>query len=176
MLSQIAPIMDGLNPSQVTAIAIVGMGVFVFMVVALAGILATNWASVTKARLETALKQQMIERGMSAEEIIKILSVPSSTPPTQIVDYPCASEVVVDCDGDFCPALILKREDDRYFVHYVGHDLSDNEWVPGARIRFPRSSEQHWESSWDRTGAAEGFGENHGFANGKKPVSVDREI
>src|SRR4051812_48843385 len=100
MLSQIGPMMDGLNPSQVTALAIVGMGVFVFTVIALAGILVSNWASVSKVRLETALKQQMIERGMSAEEIIKILGVPSSPISTEAVEYPCASEVVVDCDGD----------------------------------------------------------------------------
>lgn len=162
MLSQIAPVMDGLNPSQVTAIAIVGMGVFVFMVIALTGIFVPNWASVSKARMETALKQQMIERGMSADEIIKILSVPSS-PATNTVDYPCASDVAVDCDGDYRPSLILKREDDRYFVHYVGYPPSENEWVPGARIRFPQSSEHLGDSSWAWRTAGEGFDVNRGM-------------
>ena len=101
MLSQITPMMDGLNPSQVTAIAIVGMGVFVFMVIALDRNPRYELGERQQSRLETALKQQMIERGMSANEIIKILSVSSSPRPADTVDYPCASEVLVDCDGDF---------------------------------------------------------------------------
>jgi hypothetical protein len=80
----------------------------------------------------------MLERGMSAVEIAQVLN--RSTPGRNAVEYPCASEVAVNWEGDWYDALVLRREDDRFYIHYVGHDMSENEWVTADRVRFPASS------------------------------------
>ena len=147
MLSHFVPLIAAMSSTQQVALAIVGMGVGFLTLVSLAGIIIPGWVSVCKLRMETALKQQMVERGMSADEIVAVLSGP--VPSTNTIDLPCASEVVVESEGEWSPALILKRADDRYFVHYVGHDLSDNEWVSGARVRFPESARREEGSPWD---------------------------
>ena len=168
------PIIAALSPTQYVILAIVGMGVGFVTLVSLAGIIVPAWASVCKLRLETALKQQMVDRGMSADEILTVLSGPA--PSTNTIDLPCASEVVVESEGEWSPALILKRGDDRYFVHYVGYDLSDNEWVPGARVRFPDSSTRQEGSPWDGMIPAGAFAENSWCNKRTKPAPVDQEL
>src|SRR6516165_5802507 len=54
---------------QVFILMIVAMGVAFLILVSLAGIIVPAWAGVHKARLEMGFKQQLLERGMSAEEI-----------------------------------------------------------------------------------------------------------
>jgi hypothetical protein len=75
---------------------------------------------------ETALKRQMVDRGISADEIIAILAggKPRQGPPEGGVDLPYACEVVVESDGEWHTGLILKRDGDRYLVHFVGTDMS----------------------------------------------------
>jgi hypothetical protein len=111
---------------------------------------------------------------MSADEILTVLSAPA--PSTNTVDFPCASEVVVESEGEWSPALILKRGDDRYFVHHVGYDLSDNEWVSGARVRFPESSSRQAGSPWDGMTPAGVYGENPWCSRQRKPTPVDQEL
>ena len=160
MLSQLVPLIAALSPTQNVILAIVAMGVGFVTLVSLAGIIVPAWASVCKLRLETALKQQMVDRGMSADEILTVLSGPA--PSTNTIDFPCASEVVVESEGEWSPALILKRGDDRYFVHYVGYDLSDNEWVSGARVRFPELVKSSGGFALGRDDPAGVYGENSG--------------
>jgi hypothetical protein len=65
------------SPHELTGLVGIVGGVLFLIVV----IVATNWASVRRsemlahqAELELALKQQMLERGMSAEEIVQVLN------------------------------------------------------------------------------------------------------
>ena len=136
-----------------------------------------TWARVI--RQEIALKQQMVERGMTADEIIAVLS---GTKPQEEhrgggVDLPCASEVVVDIDGEWQTCLMLKQEDDRYYVHVVGTEMSDNQWVTRDRMRFPASNDGggrvgDWSflSEFSRMASGCGNGEK------AKPVGVDQEL
>jgi hypothetical protein len=167
-------ILFAMSPAQHVAVSIVGMGVGFLTLVSLAGIIIPAWASVCKMKLETALKRQMIDRGMSADEILTVLSAPAPTAGT--IDLPCASEVVVESEGEWSPAFILKRADDRYFVHYVGYDLSDNEWVSGSRVRFPESSRHAEGSPWDGMFPAGASGENAWCTRRMKPMPVDQEL
>ncbi len=173
MLSPFASFIFAMSPAQNVALAIVGMVVGFVTLVSLTGIIVSAWANAYKLRLDTTLKQQMVDRGMSADEIVTVLSGP--VPSTNAVDLPCASEVVVESDGQWSPALILKRGDDRYLVHYVGYDLSDNEWVPAARVRFPESSSHPEGSPWDGMFAA-GYGEKPWCNKRSKPAPVEREL
>jgi hypothetical protein len=173
MLIPFASTIIAMSPAQNLALAIVGMVVGCVTLVSLTAIIVSAWANAYKLRLETTLKQQMVDRGMSADEILTVLSGPVAS--TNAIDLPCASEVVVESDGDWSPALILKRGDDRCFVHYVGRDLSDNEWVPAARIRFPESSRHSEGSPWEGMFAA-GYGEKPWSNKSAKPAPVEREL
>ena len=69
----------------------VGVGLFLLVgVMPLAWVIGAYWADVIKLRLKAelmqqviALKQQMIERGMTADEIVRVLG-----PPAEALDVP----------------------------------------------------------------------------------------
>jgi RNA binding activity-knot of a chromodomain len=54
---------------------------------------------------------------------------------------PQKDTAVPDCEvlwnGTWFPAKVLKKENDRWFIHYVGWGANWDEWVVQARIRFP---------------------------------------
>jgi hypothetical protein len=174
MTGQFAPILAEFSSSQIVALAIVGMGVGFLVLVSLAGIIIPTWASVSKLRMETTLKQQMVERGMSAEEILSILGGPVTA--GNVIDHPCASEVVIEGDDEWHPGLILKRDGERYYVHYVGGEMSENEWVPSSRIRFPEPAKKSCGSPWDWTDSSAALGARSWCSDTSKPEPVDQEI
>ena len=140
MMYQIIPIFAQASPSTHLGVQEVLAMVLSFpTLIAIVGFWAGAWWKVNKLRLETALKQQMVDRGMSADDIVTVLS--RSKPSEAGTELPCASEVVVQSDGEWHTGLILKREGERYYVHFVGTDMSDNEWVTSDRVRFPASPE-----------------------------------
>src|SRR5438105_2629547 len=100
MLIESLPVFAALSSAQVFTLWIVAMGVTFLILVSLAGIIVPAWAGAHKVRLETALKQQMLERGMSAEEIVRVLNAHPRAP-WGGESYPCASEVVVEHDDEW---------------------------------------------------------------------------
>jgi hypothetical protein len=159
---------------QVVTLAIVGMGVGFVTLVSLTGIIVPAWTSVIKLRMETTLKQQLLDRGMSVEDILNIMGAPATG--TNTMDYPCASEVVIEKDDEWNPGFILRRDGDRYYVHYVGEDMSENEWVSGARVRFSESSKNSGGSPWDWHEHSRAFDASVCRANTAKPAAVEQEI
>jgi hypothetical protein len=147
----------------------------ILMLVPMAGIAAGAWAKVNQHRMDNALKQQMIDRGMSAEDIVKILYNPAKD--QAAVSPPVASEVVVENDGEWCTGLVLNREGERLLIHFVGTDMSDNEWVTSDRVRFPATAENGCGSPWDWASAA-GLGAGEWCANHSraKPTPVDQDL
>jgi hypothetical protein len=155
------------------------VGVCLFLLVGvtpLALAIGTAWEGVIKLRLKAglkpqvlALKQQMIERGMTADEIVQVLGPPSEASDdlserkhheTGIVNEPIAGQVLVDQAGQWLPALVLRRDGDRYLIHTCpgcyGVQMSDNEWVDAERVRFSAASDGQdgsHRSSADDTGA-----------------------
>ena len=160
-------------------------------------VIATAWAGATKLRLKAglkqqviALKQQMIERGMTADEIVRVLGPPSEAlddlsdeedDEAGVVSGPYAGEVVVEregYEGQWHSALVLRRSGDRYLIHtcpgYEGCELPGNEWVNADRVRFPASSSGQDGSPWgsaDRTRACDA-GQWCGQPN-KEPVPAE---
>ncbi|HZW34535.1 MAG TPA: hypothetical protein VFF52_27675 [Isosphaeraceae bacterium] len=175
MLLESAWIFAAFSSVQVFSLWIVGMGVAVVTLVSLAGIIVPAWANVHKIRLETSLKKQMIERGMPAEQILQVLNGRRQDP-SGLVDYPCASEVVVESEGEWNPSLILKRDGERYLIHYVGTDMSDNEWVTSDRVRFPAGTNDACGSPWDWLSAAGTLDASRWCAQKSKPAPVDVEL
>jgi hypothetical protein len=160
--------------------------IFVFLAtllfsVPLVWVVASAWESVNKLRLKAglkqqviALKQQMIEKGMTADEIVRVLGPPSEAlddlpeegkdDEAGSVIEPCAGEVVVEQDGEWHSALVLGRDGDRYLIHtcpgYNSAVLSgDNiEWVKADRVRCPvpaslSGQEESFRGSVDSSGA-----------------------
>ena len=186
MFSQIAPMIHTLTFAQFDG-GIVVFGVFLFILFLLVGVtplayvIGSAWEGVTKLRLRAglkqqviALKQQMIERGMTADEIVQVLGPPSEAlddlsdeedDEAEVVTGPYAGEVVVEregYEGQWHSALVLRRSGDRFLIHtcpgYEGCELPGNEWVNADRVRFPASSSGQDDShrgSADHTGACD---------------------
>jgi hypothetical protein len=137
MFSQTAPMIHLLTFAQID-FGLVALGVCLFIVFLLVGVtplayvIASAWEGVTKLRLKAGLKQQvialkqdMIERGMTADEIIRVLGVSSEAlddlsgkeeNEAAVVTGPYAGEVVVEregYEGYWHPALVLRRGCDR---------------------------------------------------------------
>jgi hypothetical protein len=189
MFSQTAPWMHTWTFAQLDPgmVGLAGVGVCFFLLVGvmpLAWVIGSAWAGVIKLRLKAelkqqviALKQQMIERGMTADEIVQVLGPPSEAlddisekeddeaeeenDEAGLVNGPCVGEVVFEKYGGWHTALVLRRDGDRYLIHtcpgYGGRvEMSGNEWVKADRLRFAASSsgQDGWpQGSADRTGA-----------------------
>ena len=120
------------------------------------GIRAIAWTQIQALRLENELKRQMIDRGMSADEIVSVLK--NRRPGERADELPCASEAVVEIDDEWQTALILRREGERYYVHVVGTEMSDNQWVTVDRVRIAVASEDGHASPMDRPFLGGDFG------------------
>jgi len=141
---------EPLNSQQVTAIVIVSFSAVCLLIFLMTTIIASTWQKVSTTKLETALKREMIEHGMSAGAIVQVIN--SRATPDAAVNLPCASEAVVSKDGEWQTALVLQMSDDRYYVHYVGSDMDANEWVDEDRIRFRNWSKDPGPIADSRTG------------------------
>ena len=137
-----------------------------------------------------ALKQQMIERGMTADEIVRVVGPPSEAlddlseeedDEAGVVSGPFAGEVVVEregYEGQWHSALVLRRSGDRYLIHtcpgYEGCELPGNEWVKADRVRFPASSSGQDGSPWGSTDHTEAFDASHWCGQPEKgPVPAE---
>jgi hypothetical protein len=200
MFDETAPVIHAFTFAQFDPGWVV-FGVCLFILFFLVGIIpfawvvASAWESVNKLRLRAglkqqviALKQQMLEKGMTADEIVRVLGPPSEAlddlpeegkdDEAGSVTEPCAGEVVVEQDGEWHSALVLQRRGDRYLVHtcpgYDLADMSDNNWVQADRIRFPASlsgQDEPFRGSADSSGA---FGAAHCYSQSKKgPVPAE---
>jgi hypothetical protein len=176
MTTDMIPLFSQTTAFQAFGLQILTLVLCVPTIIAVVGILAGSWTKVQKLRLDNALKQQMIDRGLSAEDIVAVLT--SSTRGREGLEHPCASEVVVESDGEWHTGLILRREGERYYVHYVGTDMSDNEWVTSDRIRVPAAKEGHCGAPWDWASAAGSFAASNWCGNGQtdKSAPVDQDI
>ena len=168
MFGQTAPMIQTLTFAQINE-GLVARSVFLVIMFLLVGVtplvwvIAASWAGVAKLRLNAglkrqviALKQQMIERGMTADEIVQVLGPPSealdelsekAVVEAGVVSGPFAGEVVVQregYEGIWQSALVLRRDGDRYLIHtcpgYEGCEHQDNEWVTADRVRFAAPS------------------------------------
>jgi hypothetical protein len=137
--------MQSLDSGQSTAVLIVGMAMMAGVVIAVTSVLAGLFRSILVSRHEMALKREMLERGLPAESIVAVVNAQAGGCYDVGVggagsDLPCASEAVAESGGEWVPALVLRVGDRRYYVHFVGTEMGDNEWVGEDRIRFPSGS------------------------------------
>jgi hypothetical protein len=109
-------------------------------VLAFTAIVASTFRSYAVARMEIALKRDMVERGMPAEAIARVINTHSTTPEdATLLSWP--TQVVVQMDGEWQDALVLKAAPGRYYVHLVGTQMDENKWVEQEYVRFPAGSE-----------------------------------
>jgi hypothetical protein len=96
--------------------------------------LSAIWSNERKGMALIDLKRRMLEQGMSADEIARAVGVGE---PTGVDHLPVACEAIVERSGEWCPAYVLKSAPGRFFVHYIGEDVTENEWVESRRVRLP---------------------------------------
>lgn len=142
----VAEIVTKLSPKDLVLLSIIGLFVATGGLVWVVGMITDTWRRLGVAQLDTALKQQMLDRGFSVEEIARVIEARRANESTA----PCACEAVVEQDGEWVTALILARAEGQYFVHFVGSEMSDNEWVPSDRVRMPVRPEPAPEAEADR--------------------------
>ncbi len=65
------------EPDQRFVVLIVGIGCVTGIILGLAGILSGTVGSVHRRRIEADMKREMVERGMSADEIAKVIEAAS---------------------------------------------------------------------------------------------------
>lgn len=73
VLAQMSEFLSGVDPDQKFVLVIVAMGCLTIVAIALSGILGGIWCSVRVKQTEADLKRDMLDRGMSAEEIEKVI-------------------------------------------------------------------------------------------------------
>ena len=112
------------------------------VLVPVSGIVFSSMQSILVQRYDSLLKRAMIERGMSVDQILA-LTESGKGGDDEGKSLPCASEAVVDSDGEWRTALVLRVSGDRYYVHFVGTEMDENDWVESAHIRFPSGAFPH---------------------------------
>jgi hypothetical protein len=136
------------NSGELLLLLFGALGVFALLVVAIVAIIAGERRRLRVAQLQIELKQELLQRGMTAEEIERVLKAGAAKAnPDDEHDEdryatvgPATCDVAVQDSGDdWQRAVLLGMRGDRCLVHYVGSDVSDNEWVGKSRVRFPAS-------------------------------------
>ncbi len=70
------------------------------------------------------------------EQQLKLADVRGLRSPAAVEAEPVDKTVMVESGGRWWPAEVLKREGDKYYIHYTGWDNSYDEYVTKDRIRF----------------------------------------
>lgn len=138
-------------------------------------VVAVQWRWMREATINAEIKRDMLARGLSAEDIERVVwaGAGDSNPAGGV---PCSGEVVVESNDEWHSAIVLKRDESRWYVHFVGTDLSENEWVSADRIRFPIT---YFESaSMNGSGPIEEPHRGREALPGRyaKPVPVDHDL
>ncbi|MGE3820476.1 MAG: hypothetical protein AB7I30_13760 [Isosphaeraceae bacterium] len=136
----LADVFSSLSAEQVTGILIVGMIAVAGTVIAVVSIVCSSWGRARAIGTRAELTRLMVERGVSPDEIARVLAQQGHDLRDEPLRLPCACEAVVESDGEWSSALVLQVADGRYLVHFVGQDMDENEWVGEDRVRFPAGS------------------------------------
>jgi hypothetical protein len=129
-------LLASLHPEELTAIVIVTVSVIGVVAVTLPIVFAVQLRCMRESRINAELKREMLARGLSAEDIALVIGTGTGNHEPEGA-IPSAGEIVVEHSGEWHSAILLKRSDSRWFIHYVGTDSDQNEWVTADRIRFP---------------------------------------
>lgn len=131
---------SNLNSSQILSLLIVTVIFGTGTVIAAVAIASNSLARASAVRTRGELTRAMLDRGLSADEIARVLGQQGHDLRDEPLLLPCACEAVVENHGEWSPALILQVAGGRYFVHFIGQEMDDNEWVEESRARFPAGS------------------------------------
>ena len=71
-------LVSGFDPGQRLALLIISIGCGLALILGLAGIISSSISSIHRRRAETELKRDLVERGMSADEIATIIETSTS--------------------------------------------------------------------------------------------------
>ena len=78
-LSDSAGWFDGIDPNQRFVLTIIAVGCATGVLITLGSVMAAMWGSVQRRQIEADFKRELLDRGLSADDIAKI--VESAAPP-----------------------------------------------------------------------------------------------
>lgn len=70
---------DGIDPDKRFVLTIIALGCLTAVVISLGSVVAGVWGSANRRRLEDDMKRDLLDRGLSAEEVAKIIE--AAAPP-----------------------------------------------------------------------------------------------
>lgn len=77
--------MFGLDPSMRFSLLVIAIGCLTGVVITLACVIAVTMSKAQQRRVETELKREMLDRGMSADEVAKVINASAAEePPSQL--------------------------------------------------------------------------------------------
>jgi hypothetical protein len=137
-------ILEKFGSMQLMVIVLGGLAALWLLAVCVVAIVASERRKVRVAEIQAELKREMLQRGMSAEEIERVVGAGVAEPASGEDRYaevgPATCDLAVeDGDGDWRRAILLDMRGDLCLVHYVGSDIDENETVSRSRVRFPSS-------------------------------------
>ena len=71
--TDISSLIEGFGTDQRFALTIIGIGCVTLVVIVLVSVLTTHWHKVKSDQIEADLKREMLDRGMTADEIQKVI-------------------------------------------------------------------------------------------------------
>src|SRR5579864_704351 len=103
------PKMGSHETMTVLTMAVVGLTAVLLGVPA---VLASHWRRLREARLETELKHELVARGMSAEEIERVVHAHrfEAESGVEVPEVPAAGEVVVQWEEDWYAAVVPRND------------------------------------------------------------------
>ena len=72
-------ILSGFDPDQRFVLTIIGIGCSTLLILILGGVFLGVWSSAKEKQIEADLKRDMLDRGMSAEEIQQVIEAKPKT-------------------------------------------------------------------------------------------------
>ncbi|MCA9238339.1 MAG: hypothetical protein KDA44_22860 [Planctomycetales bacterium] len=64
---------DGIDADQKFVLTIIALGCLTVILITVGGVVAGVWSSAHRRRMEVDLKREMLDRGMTAEEVAKVI-------------------------------------------------------------------------------------------------------
>jgi hypothetical protein len=106
-------------------------------VIALSAILASQWRKVRQTEIEVALKRDMLNRGLSTDEIERVLRASAHTPPPP----PEKPETITNNEYSLVEKMVDEgksgEEIERVLRALKGTPPADGDWLRSSRIQRP---------------------------------------
>lgn len=79
----------GLDPSMRFSLLVVAIGCLTGLIITVVCVVSAAMSQAQQRRIETELKREMLDRGMSADEVAKVIKASAAEEPTSYLGWLC---------------------------------------------------------------------------------------